>query len=170
MLHFGSIGRQHSYEHSLDVLAKEHGLRRDRLVVVNVEDFPNVARCDECKPHAGFHKTIWQRIAKNGKVLKKVLGEMAYKMKSYIPEDAEEAWIVFECSWGKQRSVAMAEMTQRVVQRASTYETTFAVHYSKRKWSKWKCGRISCSCHDMNDEKREALDAVADAYNEVFAK
>jgi len=167
--HFASIGRLQQQERSVDVLTHEHGIRADQFVLVNVEAFPQIGRRDENKGHAGFHEAIWEQLVNNERVLKDVYAQLYEKLNYYIARDVEEIWIVFECAYGKHRSVAMAEIAQRLFQQWATCNTTSAMHYSKYKWSRSKCGWAPCECNAMNYSKRRSLakaeKVLMDAFN-----
>ena len=163
--HFGSIGRKQSHEDSLQRLQSDHGLNAKQVVLVNVEDFENVAGGG--KNHTGMHEDMWLRMAKNERALLKVCRELKRQLDD-ISEDRMDIWIVFECAWGKHRSVAMAEMLENIVHSRYLYKTTLPTHYDKSKWSRSKCGWKECWCHAMSKKKENALDLVDTAFFSIF--
>ena len=82
-----------------------------QVVLVNVENFENVAGGG--KNHTGMHEDMWMRMATNERALLKVCREISRQFDN-ISEDCMEIWVVFECAWGKHRSVAMAEMLENL--------------------------------------------------------
>ena len=153
--HFGSIGWKQSARSVWDFLEGE-GLSRKQTVLVNVEGFANIGRSDACRDHIGTHQEIWKQLTSNEPVLRSVLGDVVKKLRRHITTDEPDVYIIFVCTWGKHRSVAMAEMMARIVGKSS--ESTCCVHhFSKGKWSRFKCGWKHCHCWTMTDVKEAAL-------------
>ena len=136
-----------------------------QVVLVNVEDFENVAGGG--KNHTGMHEDMWMRMATNERALLKVCRELKRQLDN-ISEDRMDIWIVFECAWEKHRSVAMAEMLEHIIHSTYAYKTTLPTHYDKSKWSRHKCGWKECWCHAMSKKKVDALDLVDAAFFSVF--
>ena len=66
--HFGSIGRRQDHLASFDALQTRHGIRREQLVLVNVEALPNVGRNAECKDHIGTHWQIGKLLSEHNDI------------------------------------------------------------------------------------------------------
>ena len=123
-------------------------------MLVNVEGFPNIGRADACRDHIGTHPEIWKQLTSNEPVLRSVLGDVVKKLRRHISDHEPDVYIIFECTWGKHRSVAMAEMMARIVGK----EFTCCIHhFSKGKWSRKKCGWKHRLCWMMSDVKEAAL-------------
>ena len=152
--HLCSIGWKQQAFSVWEVLLEDVGLQREQCVIVNVEGFPNVDGREDCRMHIGTHQAIWQQLASNEDVLRKCLLDVVRKLRKRISRHEPEVYIVFECKWGKHRSVAMAEMLARVL--GNDYMCCIH-HFSRKYWSRSRCGWVSCDCSKMTHIKEAAL-------------
>jgi hypothetical protein len=167
--HFYSIGRQQNYSSTLQTLEDEHNFDMRRTVVVNVECIPNVGHDEPCKEHTGHHEHIWARIVHDPSVLKKIFGSVKEQLSRIPPrpDDAIDVHVVFECKWGKHRSVGLAEIAKRIFGN-NGLRIGSGVHLSKGKWSRKKCGWRSCDCNEITNSKQSSLDVAQRVWLEVF--
>ena len=165
---FMSIGRKTTRGQDFwGFLSKNHGLEKLNTVVVNVENLSHV-KDEVSQEHCGLHADIWETVVRvSAQELEDAWVEMARKINNYVDEDEEEVNVIFQCTWGKHRSVAAAEITKLMVEDEPRTKT-WTEHLAKKNWGRWKCGRCSCRCHAMNDKKQDVLEHARAIWKKVW--
>ena len=115
--------------------------------------------------HCGLNGDIWAAVVRESpEVLENIWKEMERKLTHYIDEDETKINLLFQCKWGKHRSVATAEITKFMIgDAAKTPE-----HLAKPRWGKYTCGRRWCECHDMNAKKQDVLGEARAIWRRVW--
>ena len=144
-----------------------------QVLIADAERFPNVGRLAACREHCGSHEYIWEIITTtqepNGKLtLQSVYEELKDQIDRFMTEPTDIK-VVFQCSWGKHRSVACAEITHDMLKPTGVCKAG-CEHLSQRHWSKYKCGNCVCHCMKMTGKKRRAIQTARECWEAVFGK
>ena len=170
---FLSVGRNQcewGVDHFLEVDSR---LNMRQVLIADAERFPNVGRHAACREHCGSHEYIWEIITTtqepNGKLtLQSVYEELKDQIDTFMTEPTDIK-VVFQCSWGKHRSVACAEITSEMLRTRGLCDNP-PHHLCQWYWSKYKCGRLHCHCMEITRKKRCAIETARACWEAVFGE
>ena len=126
-----------------------------------------------CREHCGSHEYIWEIITTtqepNGKLtLQSVYEELKDQIDPFMAEPTVIK-VVFQCSRGKRRSVACAEITSEMLRTRGLCDNP-PHRLSQWYWSKYKCGRRHCHCMEITRKKRCAIETARACWEAVFGE